>query len=111
MRNGVFGWSLPPGCTHAMIEAQCEEGPCAVCCLEVGSCVCPECRVCHEAGNPMCYRGPHGLKLNKEQVIHRQEARIYVAELRVGEEKMVLDMYRDSEQKEWDIDDVADPWG
>lgn len=110
MRRGIFGWDLPPGCTQKMIDDQCAEGPCAVCALPVEDCVCPECPVCHQNGDPACYKN-HGLKLNKQQVIHRQEARIYQAELRVGEEKMVLDMYKDSEQQEWEIDDVADPWG
>jgi hypothetical protein len=36
---------------------------CGVCSLPVSSCECPECPVCGEAGNPVCYE-KHGLKRN-----------------------------------------------
>ena len=43
---------------------------CNICGLEAGSCVCPECAVCMEAGNPNCYQN-HGLELSTMQEIAR----------------------------------------
>lgn len=112
MSRSPFGWSLPPGCTHKMIEDQFAEGPCAVCALAVDDCVCHECPVCHSHGDPICYRGPHGLRLSKQQAISRQKARIWTAKERVQDEEFALHQYQSADDKqEWDIDDVADPWG
>lgn len=55
-----FGWSLPPGC--GMLPGEEDDGICEVCGREVlgsrsevGSCECPECDRCGEAGNIQCY--------------------------------------------------------
>ena len=40
---------------------------CAVCGNDPGDCVCPECPVCGDAGNPDCYPG-HGLERSEEQI-------------------------------------------
>lgn len=61
---GIFGWSLPPGVSMRDIDPP--DYPCEVCGLEAGSCECPECPVCDEAGNPECYER-HGLTLTDEQ--------------------------------------------
>jgi len=53
---GIFGWSLPPGVTHSMIEAQCEGQPCEVCGEFEEDCVCPICPRCGQQGDPNCYK-------------------------------------------------------
>lgn len=58
---GLFssGFNLPPGCGTLPGE---EDGPCAVCNGNIdgngenfGDCVCVECPVCGDVGNPSCY--------------------------------------------------------
>ena len=110
MSRSIFGWSLPPGVTSKMIdEAYGVDQPCAVCARDIDSCVCPECPTCHETGSVHCY-AVHGLRLSKQQVIHRQEARVHRAEEDLRIEKQCLEQYKESERTEWDIDDVAEPW-
>ena len=60
---GIFGWSLPPGVTTLPGE---EEYPCEVCGEFPDNCICPECPVCSDAGNPSCYP-MHGLHRTFEQ--------------------------------------------
>ena len=62
-----FGWDLPPGCTHAMIEAQCAEYPCEVCGEYPDNCICPECPICGTNGDPECYKN-HGMIRTPEQI-------------------------------------------
>lgn len=73
---GAFGWSLPPGCGTLPGEEDC---PCEVCngnpdtvdTKKFGACVCPECKVCGEYGNPQCYElapGGCGLQKSPEQI-------------------------------------------
>src|SRR5215467_3097744 len=69
----IFGWSLPPGCTHQMIEDQFADCPCDVCGQFPDDCVCPECPVCGDPGNPGCYE-QHGLVRSFAQVALRAEA-------------------------------------
>lgn len=65
---GKFGWSLPPGVTHRMIdEAYGREEPCEICGKWVDDCICPECSVCEAYGDPRCYK-EHGLEMTKEQI-------------------------------------------
>ena len=52
MTMGKFGWSYPPGCSGTPFD---EEEWCACCGQGEFSCICPECPVCYEAGNPACY--------------------------------------------------------
>lgn len=65
---GIFGWSYPPGCSCTPFD-----GPdyCEVCENLVDDCICPECKVCEEVGNPSCYdeksKHYHGMILNDEQ--------------------------------------------
>lgn len=112
MRNSVFGWSLPPGCTHAMIEAQCEEGPCAVCGKSVDACVCAECATCGEVGNPRCYatRGGHGMRLTREQAISREECRLEQLRERVREQEQAVQYLRDGVAFVDRLDESPDPW-
>jgi hypothetical protein len=70
--RSIFGWDLPPGCTHRMIEAQCEEGPCDVCGKFPDDCICPECPQCQEIGYIRCYR-EHGLVITVDQIKGQRE--------------------------------------
>ena len=49
-----------------------QEQPCAVCGLWSEDCICPECLVCHEYGNPGCYidafEHNHGLVRSQQQI-------------------------------------------
>ena len=123
MSRSIFGWSLPPGCTHRMIEEQCEEGPCAVCAMDPADCICLECPECGAQGDPKCYEprhsekhwdGPngHGLKLNKAQCLSRQRAVIYAAKQRVQDEEMALHCMEESSEEhcEYYIHELPDPW-
>ena len=40
---------------------------CEMCGYECGSCICEECPVCHEVGNPECYT-EHGMEETEEQI-------------------------------------------
>ena len=79
MSKSIFGWSYPPGVTSAMIDDQCQDVPCDICGgYPDYSCVCPECPVCHQIGDPFCYddtfkpsnmqpHPSHGLRLTAAQ--------------------------------------------
>jgi hypothetical protein len=123
MSRNIFGWSYPPGAANDPNAPwnQTDEGPCAVCGNGVEDCCCPECHVCGEQGNPKCYKplkceehweGPygHGLKLNREQALSRQRTVIRVAQERVCDEEMAYDAMKNGNVKEWDLDDLPDPW-
>ena len=60
---GVFGWSLPPGCTDLPGE---EDVTCGVCGLFEDACLCPECPECGAIGDPKCYES-HGMVRTQEQ--------------------------------------------
>jgi len=65
---GIFGWSLPPGCTQAHIDAAYgTEQPCDVCGYDVDDCVCPECPTCGTQGAPECYV-THGMVRSQAQL-------------------------------------------
>lgn len=56
-----FGWSYPPGAANdPNAPWNQEEGPCEICGEDIDNCICPECPICSEYGNPDCYRN-HGL--------------------------------------------------
>ena len=74
---GKFGWSLPPGVTHRMIdESMGLHEPCECCGLTVDDCICEECPTCGEYGNPGCYKGyfkeDHGMEFTTKQLEGRQ---------------------------------------
>lgn len=134
----LLGWSMPPGCSRVPGD---EEGPCAVCAKWPDDCVCPECVVCGEQGNPQCYatspidekdpigmrhtmalwRG-HGLKLTREQIAGRVEARLAAQRAEVVELERQLGRLRDGKQNDdalfnddhgefsRDLADNPDPW-
>lgn len=61
-------WGDPPDCY------------CEMCGNECGSCICGECPICGEAGNPECYK-EHGMEETDEQVqsriIHSHDGGFY----------------------------------
>lgn len=62
---GIFGWNYPPGCSGPP-----DEDPiCQVCHgnYDADECICPECHVCGEAGDPYCY-GAHGMVRSQAQI-------------------------------------------
>ena len=62
-----FGWSLPPGVSHRMIDDLFEDPLCEPCgSTNPDDCICPECTICGEIGNPKCYY-LHGLTYSREQ--------------------------------------------
>src|SRR5262245_9328158 len=111
MSRAKFGWSLPPGAAgHPFAPWNQDDGPCAVCCKHVDNCVCPECPVCGEPGEPTCYtRGHDGKKmqLNKEQILGREECRIQLLREQVNDRLMGLDYMK--EHDEWFIKDDDGP--
>ena len=80
-RPGIFGWSYPPGVTGREPEITGEWGPCECCGCDPADCLCPECPVCGEQGNPACYlvqggEKNHNLEYNTEQLIGQCKMRI-----------------------------------
>jgi hypothetical protein len=67
MRNGLFGWNLPPGCSLRDVESLSCDSPCDVCGLMSDDCICPECPVCQSIGDPKCYDA-HGLQRSMAQI-------------------------------------------
>jgi hypothetical protein len=111
-----FGWSLPPGVSHRMIdEAMGVDEPCAVCCKSIDDCVCPECPECHQMGDRSCYIVREGhkvrLELTREQVIARQEARMSQLDQVMHTEAQYLDYLREGGNFSGDIADNPDPFG
>lgn len=64
MSRSIFGSDYPPGCHSVPGD---EEFPCEVCGNMADVCICPECTVCGEQGNPNCYV-EHGMVKSPEQV-------------------------------------------
>lgn len=113
---------MPPGCDVRDIPGN-DDPPCAVCCKPVDNCVCPECTVCGEVGNPDCYRDAdktppfrpgkqfHGLFLNKAQVKGREEARIEMLKQQIGDAQQYLDWLEDQpDNLRVDLTDNRDPF-
>lgn len=110
MRN-IFGWDLPPGVTHRMIEDQAASGPCAICGQNVDAdeCICPECPVCGGIGDPGCYKvkgqGWNHLKENHGLVrTEEQKFMLECAEREWEAESRVEDAYWSQylkEEEEW----------
>jgi len=62
--NDIFGWDYPPGCSSVPGD---ETGYCEVCGKNADFCVCPECQICGDAGNKLCY-SKHGMVISEEQI-------------------------------------------
>jgi len=65
----IFGSSYPPGCSGTPYD---NDYPCEVCGETEDNCICPECPVCGEVGNPDCYI-EHGMILSDEQKKRQEE--------------------------------------
>lgn len=98
MSRNIFGWDLPPGCSHGDIERQSESGPCGVCFKLDDACICPECPVCETIGDPKCYQG-HGLERSLDQRISAAEFYVRRAEDGLSEAKEHL------RELEWERDE------
>lgn len=61
----IFGWPYPPGCNGTPFD---ENHTCEVCGgFPDVDCICKECNVCGDYGNPICYK-EHGLIKSNEQI-------------------------------------------
>ena len=112
MSRSIFGWDLPPGCTHKMIDEQFgQEGPCEICGKSTDLCICPECTVCESQGEVKCYK-EHGLKLSREQMVSRSEARMSFLQDLVADEGMYHDYLVDGGAFDDDgtLIDTSNPW-
>lgn len=70
---GIFGWSYPAGAANDPNAPynQNDDGPCEVCGKVIDDCICPECTVCGEKGQPTCYvnsANNHGMERTKAQI-------------------------------------------
>jgi hypothetical protein len=86
---------------------QMVDGVCAVCGKPVDRCICPECPVCEEYGNPACYQ-QHGLVCTAEQTRSKRAAwsdeMFESAKMELAMDRTMLDMADDgerAEQEEW----------
>jgi hypothetical protein len=98
MTRRIFGWDLPPGCTHQHIEdALGVDVPCECCGHHVDDCICPECPTCGETGNPKCYKttdidhGINAMEYSLQQQIGQQELRVAAAKEQLQEEALTLE--------------------
>ena len=101
---GKFGWSLPPGVSHRMIdEAYGVEEPCMCCGEWENDCICEECPQCSEYGNPICYV-KHGMKYTDEQLAGQKELKDRIEDERMKEDALyreyLLENKLDGEQEE-----------
>lgn len=65
--SSIFGWSYPPGCSGPPHD---DEDPCEICGEIPDNCICPECSVCGEQGDPICYDEHHMVR-TPEQIANR----------------------------------------
>jgi hypothetical protein len=96
--NRLFGWSYPPGCSGPPDD----DIICEICLKNVdkGECVCPECPVCGEYGDPECYLKGH-MEVNDEQIkMNKEETAKLIEEAR--QENL---MWEDCKPTDFDIFD------
>jgi len=91
---GIFGWSYPPGCSGPPDE----DFPCEVCGLFPDDCICPECPICGEYGQPSCYL-EHGLRRTEQQKFLKE---IFDREMEkyIQAENAMWDDYMDDEERQ-----------
>ena len=89
----LFGWSYPPGCDS--VPGDWDEW-CQMCGREVGECVCPECPVCGEVGNPECYsaRESRHLSISREQVASLEEVEAEAEDREAAEQRYAEEFRR-----------------
>jgi hypothetical protein len=110
MSRSIFGWDLPPGCTQRHID-EAFGGPeiCECCGNHAEACICPECFVCGDIGNPDCYSLGHEsddvrlcgqMEYSKEQLIGRSKLRISQLEDQLADERMALDFLQSQKEED-----------
>jgi hypothetical protein len=99
---GIFGWDLPPGVTTSMLPGN-QIAYCDVCGKIDDACVCPECSTCSSIGDPVCYK-EHGLKLNREQVIAREESKIDILQEQIQDSLLYIEWLRENPKNFESID-------
>lgn len=82
-----FGWSLPPGVSKLPYDESC---PCVTCGHTDDDCICPECPICHEYGNPYCYEQKH-LHYNKQQLLGQAELRVESHRMAMADEGLYIE--------------------
>lgn len=106
---GKFGWSLPPGVSHRMIDESLGlDEPCECCGKFEDDCICEECPKCGEYGDPKCYKGyfkeDHGMEYSKEQLAGQKELADEIEADRMRDdalyEEYMLENKQDGEQEE-----------
>ena len=60
---GIFGWSMPPGCSGVPGD---DDYPCEICGLDPNKCECPECPECGTIGDVRCYTEYNHMPLTQE---------------------------------------------
>lgn len=80
--------NLPPGVTNSMIDRQSDDH-CGCCGRYQDDCICPECTVCGEYGDPRCYQ-KHGMVYSREQLIGQATQVISQINTMIGEDQMFL---------------------
>jgi hypothetical protein len=61
--RSLFGWDYPPGVSSLPWD---EPWICEICGGDEDTCICPECPICGEYGDPNCYF-EHGMRRTEEQ--------------------------------------------
>lgn len=90
-----MAWNLPPGCTNRMIdEAAGAFDICECCAHPVDDCICPECVICEEVGNPVCYQ-VHGLTYSMEQLKSLADMALREFNNRLAEDALFAEMEKD----------------
>ena len=98
---GLFGWSLPAGCGTLPSE---EDSFCEVCygnpdSEKKGGCICHECLVCGDYGNPDCYKN-HGMIKTYKQINQFNKYEAEWAE-RNRRECEAEKLFTQQEQEDW----------
>lgn len=96
----MTGFNLPPGCSAADIERAAGGAECCECCgHDPEDCICPECLVCGEQGNPKCYEDANfrqckpgcsvpPLSYNRQQRLGQISLRITAMQDHLAEDEM-----------------------
>ena len=101
---GKFGWSLPPGCSHRMIDESLGlNEPCECCGSSIDDCMCKECPECGEYGDPKCYKD-HGMKYSMEQLVGQKKLADEIEADRMADDAMYEEWKRNQEIEHEDED-------
>jgi len=99
----MTGFNLPPGCTTKHIEDLWNSGPCECCGEHDDNCICTQCPICQQYGNPQCYVRPdamwkgHGLEYTTQQLIGQTRRKIEDLEEQIQDHKLYIDWLEEEE--------------